>query len=601
MSRATPKPPPKTKSSPKSESSPNSLSSPESEPATTKPAPKPKASAKVQSAPPRKSAQKSAPKSAPARKSSSHAAQPSPTDDFARRIARALDTGRPPPFSNDVDRFCASSPREVFPAFAGLARHMPPAGKDEGLALGYLFLLQHLLEHLRMRADSGFSDAAKLIAEFQADVVARVEAGEVDRRLLVLVSGALHQSKIPASPQFVAAAAKLGVAEESDDEAPPRDVRLAFSEIFESCDGDPFMAIDLLLEAGHAMPADARSVLAGALALNGHPTARSAAVLLLLDPEPATRRSAAGALLEVAAALTPTDMRRMIAMRNWRPESERSAVDAIIRKARASGIDCAQWEAGSVEKIMATAVDGSAAQVFVVLAPAGRKKKLLASVLTRNGIADAGCRAPASRRMMEECLGGLVTDTPTLPVSRAYLDCNMAHHLAHAVEKGEAGLHGLLQIAEGIGGADWQPARIDFRQALAGLIRDIPKRMREPATVASMLRKSGEPGPLRQLALLWYEEDPELAAAVAGAHVRPAKLATYLLQTVIGRRRDRWADITLRTALWLREAMPETVSCWSELALIAKALADGQDMTEIGLMHGIALRTIKVLRDAGRA
>ena len=63
---------------------------------------------------------------------------------------------------------------------------------------------------------------------------------------------------------------------------------------------------------------------------------------------------------------------------------------------------------------------------------------------------------------------------------------------------------------------------------------------------------------------------------------------------------DRWADIVLRTALWMREAPPEADLCWRELAIVAKALVDGRDVTEIGLMRDIALRTIAVLRDAGR-
>jgi hypothetical protein len=79
-----------------------------------------------------------------------------------------------------------------------------------------------------------------------------------------------------------------------------------------------------------------------------------------------------------------------------------------------------------------------------------------------------------------------------------------------------------------------------------------------------------------------------------------AKLATYLLQNVIARHRDRWADIVLRTALWMREAPPEADLCWRELPIVAKALVDGRDVTEIGLMRDIALRTIAVLRDAGR-
>jgi hypothetical protein len=53
-------------------------------------------------------------------------------------------------------------------------------------------------------------------------------------------------------------------------------------------------------------------------------------------------------------------VRRLIAIRNWRPESERNEVDAIIRKARESGIACAQWEAGSIETLLATSIDGAA-------------------------------------------------------------------------------------------------------------------------------------------------------------------------------------------------------------------------------------------------
>jgi hypothetical protein len=63
------------------------------------------------------------------------------------------------------------------------------------------------------------------------------------------------------------------------------------------------------------------------------------------------------------------------------------------------------------------------------------------------------------------------------------------------------------------------------------------------------------------------------------------------------RHRDRWADIVLRTALWMREAAPEDNLCWRELAMVAKALFDGRDMIEIGLMRDVALRTIAVLKD----
>lgn len=527
----------------------------------------------------------------------------SPTDDYARQIARAISKGRPPPLGDNLEAYCDSCPGEIFAAFAGAARHMPPAGKDETLATGYLFLLQRLLEHLRYRTDRGYAEAARLIADFQTEVVARVEAGDVPPGMLVFVSGALHQSKIPASPELVAASARhdadqagdLDVDQDEDGQL-PADVRTALGEIFQAFAGDPFKAVDALSEGTHALPAEARGALAGELALAGIPDARGASVLLLLDPDSAVRRTVARALGQVAASLTPADVRRLIAMRNWRPENERAEVDAIIRKARAAGIDCAQWQAGSIEAVFATAIDGSAAQGFLLVSPAGRKKRL-SSILIRDGVADAWSGEPELRRGIETTLAESAMNAATMPVSRRYLDRMVAHHLALGTEKGEAPPFGLLHVAETIGGADWQPARMAFSEALAELIAEVPKAMCEPAALASVLRESGELAGLEAVVQSWFEDDSQVAEAVQRARGRDrAKLASYLLRTVIARRRDRWADVVLRAALWMREAPPEAGLCWRELALVAKALADGGDMSRIGLMHDIALRTIAVLR-----
>jgi hypothetical protein len=523
----------------------------------------------------------------------------SPTDEYARRIAQAIAKGRPPPFNAAFDRYCESSPREIFAAFTGAARHMPPAGKDEPLAIGYLFLLQRLLEHLRYRTDRGYADAAKLIADFQSDIVAQVEAGNIDGRLLAFVGGALHQSKIPASPELAAASARQPV--DQDEDGPlPTDVRAALAGILQACDGDPFLAVGSLIESGHAMPAEARGALAAALALSGMPEARGAAVLFLLDPNSAARRAVAGALAQVAASLTPTEVRRLIAMRNWRPENERAEVDAVIRKARAAGIDCAPWQAGSIEAIVATAVDGATAQGFLLISPVGRKKRI-SSLLIKGGIADAWSGEPESRRRTEMSLAAAGMDAPTIAVSRSYLDRTVAHQLALSIEKRETPPFGLLQVAETIGGADWQPARMAFSETLAGLMAEVPKAMCEPAVLASVLRRSNELAELEAVAQSWFEDDPQVTEAVERARGRDrAKLATFLLQSVIARHRDRWAEIVLRTALWMREAPEAADLCWRELAIVAKAVADGRDMTEIGLMRDIALRTIAVLGDAGR-
>jgi hypothetical protein len=48
-----------------------------------------------------------------------------PTDEHVRRIAQAIAKGRPPPFGAAFDRYCESSPREIFAAFNGLAPSLP--------------------------------------------------------------------------------------------------------------------------------------------------------------------------------------------------------------------------------------------------------------------------------------------------------------------------------------------------------------------------------------------------------------------------------------------------------------------------------------------
>ena len=125
--------------------------------------------------------------------------------------------------------------------------------------------------------------------------------------------------------------------------------------------------------------------------------------------------------------------------------------------------------------------------------------------------------------------------------------------------------------------------------------------MRGGTAVETVLRKSDELADLEAVAQSWFEDGPDIAQAIAGARARNrAKVVTYLLQSVIARHRDKWADLLLRTALWMREAPLELELCWRELAIVAKALADGRDMAEIGLMRDIAQRTLAVLANDER-
>jgi hypothetical protein len=511
----------------------------------------------------------------------------SSTDRHAKMVAAAIAKGKWPARASRLEDYFESSPHQIFAALDGVARHMPPSGKDTALALGYLFLLEGLLKHVRYRSDRD-PDARRLIADFQAGVAARVEADGIDGQILAHVARALHRANIPASPKLARVSVKPRVKDDAGG-PPPIDSRAALAELVEAGNGDPFALVESLTEFTHVLPVEARAAIASDLALCGLSDARSTAILFLLDRAPMIRHGVASALASVAPTLSPKDLRRLIAVRNWRSEDERPEIDAILRKARAAGIDCARWDAGSAERIFATNIDGATAQGFLLVSPAGRKKRL-SSILTKSGIEDAWRGDPQSCRGIETTL----TDSAfLLPVSRSYLDSIVAHHLALSIEKGEPAPFGLLEVAETIGGANWQPARYNFSDALARLMAELPESMRLGTAVKTVLRESHQLADLEAIAESWFEDDPQVEQLIADAKgCKRTKLATYLLQSVFARHRDKWAALFLRTALWMREAPAEFDLCWRELAIVARAVSDGRDLGEIGLMRDVAYRTI---------
>jgi hypothetical protein len=346
------------------------------------------------------------------------------------------------------------------------------------------------------------------------------------------------------------------------------------------------------------MPAEAKGGLAVGLAAAERPEARSAAVLFLLDASADVRRATAATLSEVAGPLSPVDLRRLIAMRNWRPESERADLDAIIHKVRAAGIACAPWEKGATDTLRASPVDGSVAQAFLLTSSAGRGKKRISSVLTKNGIADAWSAEPEAQREIERAIGASGVDVPMPDVSRGYLDRMVSHHLALAIANGETPAAGLLQVAETIGGADWQPALIDFREELAGLIADLPDDVLDPEDVDIALADSDTLFDLDGIEESWFEDDADVARTVAdGADGDDEALVTSLLHGVLDQRRDKWAELFVRTALWMREAPDTEYPSWIDLTVVARAVWEGRDLADIGLMRNIAERTVDVLAD----
>ncbi|NPU65103.1 hypothetical protein HL667_08865 [Bradyrhizobium sp. 83012] len=523
-------------------------------------------------------------------------AKPAGLDDHARKLAAGFAKGRLPQPTPELERFLLTHSTEISAAAEGVCRHMPPAGDDEALGIGYLFMLQMLLSGLNERAKRGAKDAAELIARFQSDLAAKAEAGEIEGTLLAYLGGALQQAGIAASPELIAVSAELG--DEEEDDVLPGDIVSVLEDILEACDGDPFQMVSAFAEGAHLMPDDAKIALATHLAQNEQADARAAAVLFLQNGSAAVRKAAAAALLEQAATFSPVDLRRVIAMRNWRPERERAGVDAIIQKARAAGVDCAPWAKSAVDKLKSSATDGAGTQLLLAVSPVDRKTQRIMTIFTRDGISEAMTSDPQPLQSVNGIVAGLESHGPLLDVGRAFVDRMIGHHLGLTVARGEVPPAGLLQVAETIGGAEWQPARIDFRELLNELIADLPDDLRAPEDVAMALADSGDIVELDGIEDSWFEDDAELEQKVKSASRQAReKLPAKLLQNdgAIGAQRARWAELFVMTALWMREGARDEWLGWADLAVIARAVRDGHDLREIGLMRNIAERTVACL------
>ena len=218
-------------------------------------------------------------------------AHKSRTQRQARRLAADLAKGRMPASTVDLEDYLDRFPDDVFVALDGFVEQVASSGADDAIALGYLYLIQGQLERVRFRSERGYEDATRLIEEFQRAVADLAVTGRIDAQALSMVTSVLHMAGIEASAELHA-----GVTQFAENVLPlavPPDFTDAMADMVAECEGDPFQLAGALAEAGHAIPAEARILMAVEQIRSTNAALREAAILYLLDGEPTLRRAVA--------------------------------------------------------------------------------------------------------------------------------------------------------------------------------------------------------------------------------------------------------------------------------------------------------------------
>jgi hypothetical protein len=466
-----------------------------------------------------------------------------------------------------------------------------PGDEREALAEAYYFLMGLELSLLRINLDHGFPWAQRLRDRFEQKIIDAVRAGEAQAEQLSAITELMVKEGIPPQPAL-AAVCEEAFADQADGiEADPAAM---CASLVAECNADPFLIRDTLYSTLTASGASSRELIA-VLLTAPQPAMREGAALGVLDRDAAVRSATAAALAQATESVSPATLRRLIAIRRWLPEAERSAIDQAVRAARLGGVQCAQWGRGAgIIEIRASSPDGAGAQMAMVVSAAAGKHRLSAILFKRGaGVVDAWTGEPQLIREISAMLNEQSPGVQLLRVSRRYLDLMVGYYLADGLKHAAAPPAHLLELAELLQAPQWQPAESSWRELLAQMKAQVRTQLLTPVSVNTIIATSGKWGAHWQQSGAWAEAGKDVERLLDRAEGRPVKEVCHkIIDRISEKRREAWTERFALTALWMKESPRRTALPWEQFTIVAQKLAEGLPMRKLPLMQRIAEATI---------
>jgi len=514
---------------------------------------------------------------------------------LTRTLARSIGRGTPPELTPDDQAWMLGTPNALWPIVDGYIAACKTRRRDTDLLHAHSFLLTLQLETIRLRLERGWDWATHLVEAYQQRIIKLGQDQTIALEDWFELAAALGRAKVPVTAAFQQALADAGTPPEASEETHLASMRLLIGQMAEMVER-PFEVIDAFSELTAVLPVAVRTFMAHELALSPHPVLRDAVPLMLLDGDAEVRRTAALALEQIAdpETLSPDSLRRIIAVRNWVPETDRAAIDRVIRKARGKGVDCAQWPPAGDLTVLISAIDGSGNQTVIASAKTGRKA-LLAGILLRHGagVDDAWCDRETPARDIAATLRSARQDTGAIEVDRRYLDMVVQNTIAAGLAAGHVPGPAVLDVAEALRGVDWQDRRLDIAAEAQRLFGELEVGQKSTRAIEASLLRSGAWDD--DIAETWCEEGADVRAAIAdGPDEDDAAAARQVLDVILPGVRMKWAEHFLLLALWARAAKaPAQRTRWADYAILAQALCGDRPLSEIPVMQAIAERSVE--------
>ena len=488
----------------------------------------------------------------------------------------------------------AEHPEHVFDLVELLAKEGLKKRPNDELIAAYTFILGHSLEMLRNAIERGDIVIVGLVERLRTLLL---EAGRQERISPPVLLIVLHQF----------ASARLDIGDtlreqmnrmmEQDTEAQAAVARGEanhyFAQMAEDFGNDSFAIHTYLDESLETLPEGMQAGLVMASFCEDVPAIREASLGFLLSSSQLARDK----LIELLTLDTPdnvvsaTMLRRMIAIRNWLPDSERAGLDVAVKTARAKGVRCAPMAKRKIVSVLASGVDGSGSLTVLAIVRDGRRYAL-AGLLTKQGlgIRDAWVRRGLKRAELREILNHIADQINFAPSSPDYLATVLRQGLATNLERGDLPPFGALDVAEACGLADINPADLSVEALVAKCIAEIdPAHLSAPA-LKTTLRESRDWLDSHSILETWFEDD--VSKHFGGKRSARKKQIAVLLAGPLQARRRRWAEL----CAWMAQSLKyQDNADWQGFAVVARELLGTRPLDEIGLMTSVATTTLEVM------
>ncbi len=488
-----------------------------------------------------------------------------------------------------------------------MARYQPPsreAQEPDPVYEACLALFRESLSRLASAIEQGRPWAPDIVGQVEDDLIERVFTPEAGMGLQSDVLDAFKESGLAISDDLKEANQELmsyyGRFWEKN--GAPDLNQTAEEMVRDGADG-PFELAEILLSQFLMSPSieNQLDVLEHIAENAKHAHLGELLGLMLLHPEKEVRHRLP-VILEAGLPhlVSPPTLRRMIALRNWIPDDERPAVDALIKKSRLARIECAPNQPAELLSVRASPIDGSGAQALcLAIRRNGQLVSCNALFKLGHGVRDAFLHRHEREEKIREELDYIDHEAQSMPVDREYVDLIVPHFIGESCRRGEPPPLGMLQIADSLGVSDWTASPLDSSEVLGAMLDAMRPSERKPSAAALAVAKSDRWAVKTHTADSWFESDESVDRLLRKSMGDPDcwllhmdRAEGLVLSKILQARRQHWLDQFIFTAVLFKRVKPKPNLAWKKFCLLAHAIQEGQPLREIPLMRWIANQTV---------